>query len=244
MRISTALLVLSLVAGMPIDAATAYTITLNGFHFSRMTTYARGGTAIAAQEGVNPAGLAYSSTSTSIQGAASSESIYALDNDGFDITFDHSKPAASGSYTRSYGFIYFNPDENINYTASGSYTAVDPDGTRVLFFSRLFDYTADSYLYRSEQRSESTVNESFTLGLSGGDAFNYSEGALTSTLIAGHDYQFYYDAFVINSSLAATAVSAASGSVSLDFTAVPEPGTAVLVTMGLVGLVARRRRSN
>ena len=189
---------------------------------------------------VNPgAGLPYSYTSTSIDGLAASEAGYSLTNSGFDITLDHARTGAYLSIAQSSGYIYFSADQDIDYIASGSYTAVDPSGRRTLLYSRLHDDTAGSYVYRAEQQSYTTVNESFTLGGSGGDSYNFNSGSLTGTLIAGHNYQFHYNTFVLADTTASPSGVTGTGNVSLTF--VPEPTTALLLTLGLALLGIRRR---
>ena len=73
---------------------------------------------------------------------------------------------------------------------------VDPDGRRTYLRASLFDLDLTSMVFESFQESFSTVNESFTLGLSEGDLTNIFTGSLSGTLIAGHEYHFFYNAFV------------------------------------------------
>ena len=48
--------------------------------------------------------------------------------------------------------------------------------------------------FRNTQTSIGTPNEAFTLGLSGGDNWNFLSGPLTGTLIAGHVYSMLHEA--------------------------------------------------
>jgi hypothetical protein len=188
-----------------------------------------------------PAAVPYSYTSTSVDGGASSESEYNFSNLGFDITLDHSRVSGDGGISRSYGSIYFSVDNDVDFTALGSYSVVDPDGRRAHVYAYLYDQTSDSYLFQSLQQSDATPNESFTLGGTGGDFNNLQLGSLTGTLIAGHDYNLYYNAY-IQALPSTTSGATASGSFSLVFPA-PEPGTGLLLGMGLLALTAGRRRS-
>ena len=66
-------------------------------------------------------------------------------------------------------------------------------------------------------------------------------GSLTGTLLAGHYYVFSYRSDVSMLYEASPIPSAtAAGFVALSF--IPEPSTALLVTLGLVGLAVKRRR--
>ena len=189
------------------------------------------------------AGLPDANTSTSIDGGASAVSNYDFDNSGFDITFSHSRVDTYFSQGWSYGYTYFSVDQNVDYVASGWYTAVDPDGDgrAVYFRSFLEDMTTASRVFDSLQSSESTPNESFTLGLSEGDDNNIDLGSLAGTLIAGREYQFYYTAYIqtVNPPNASSATG--SGGISLSF--VPEPGAGLLLTTAILGVALRRRRS-
>lgn len=220
--------------------ASALTVTLNGAGTSYMYTAADDRSGGDAYETLYPTALPYSDTSTSVDGGASSESEYDLSDAGFDITFDHSRVSTLDSYGYSAGLIYFSVDQDVDYVASGSYSVVDPDGRSVLLNTLLWDLTAASSLFVSQQESNATPNESFTLGGTGGDYYNNNTGSLTGTLIAGNDYRLYYAIDLYTSPSASTSGATATGSVSLSF--VPEPGTGLLVMTGVLGLALRRRR--
>ena len=228
MRISAALIVLSLVASLPVRSATAYSITVTS-SLLRTWTYGPGG---AVNETVNPTALPYSHTSTSTYASNDSETMYTLSNAGFDITFDHSRTGALGNYAQSLGSIEFSVDQNVDYVASGSYSTVDPDGGHNTFRGWLYDITDVSDIFKDYQTSYGIVDESFTLG----DGFGYT-GSLTGTLIAGHEYLFQHDASIGAAPTSLPSGATASGSISLSFTPAPEPGTGLLVMVGLLGFV-------
>ena len=228
------------------SSATAYTVTLNGFGTSFLSTQASDGSGEIDLDNLTPAALPYSDSSISIDGANSAESFYIFDNTGFDITLDHSRSAGPFKVAESVGGIIFSVDENVNYVASGSYTVVDSVvGRRVLFNASIFDFTDSSELFKSDQLSVTTSNESFTLGESGGDISNVDTGSLTGTLLAGHDYIFSYQAFILSG--ATTSSATATGSFNLSFSQViPEPSAALLFGSGfaVVGLASRRRSAS
>ncbi len=226
-------------------SAGALTITLITHEIygpSHLSTHADDKSAEAVDEHVLPTVLPYSYTSSSVDGGASAESEYDFSSAGFDITFGQARASTFESEGWSYGTIIFSIDEDATYTAAGSYTTVDPDGRRVFLQATLRDITTDSdWLFDSLQNSNSTPNESFTLGLEEGDNGDYFDGSLTGTLIAGHEYSFYYSAAIATSPSASTSDATASGNVSLSFTPIPEPSTALLLGTSLIVLAGMRR---
>lgn len=117
---------------------------------------------------------------------------------------------------------------------------MDPDGRRVVFRTYIGELN-NGYVFDSFQKSRSTPNEGFTLGLSEGDFQNISSGALSGTVTSGADYTLYYLAFTAGDTNPAGAGATGIGSLSLTF--VPEPGTALLMGMGLTLLTISRRQS-
>ena len=130
-------------------------------------------------------------------------------------------------------------DQDTVYAATGSYSVLDSEGRRAYFNVFLFDHTDGLALFRNIQESFSTSNQSFTLGGTV-NAGSTNVGSLTGTLIAGHDYGLHYQIF-IQSFPATSAGATALGNLSLSFAVVPEPSTALLLGLGLVGLGVRRR---
>ena len=125
----------------------------------------------------------------------------------------------------SYGSLYvaFSTDVDVPYTASGSY--LNSSGYTRLF-SRLYDFTADSYPYSSFQDSIGVPAE-FNLGGASGNNSNLFQGSLTGTLLAGHNYiwsgETYTQAY-LNSDLGAEA----GGNVSLTIGVVPEASSMIV----------------
>lgn len=242
MRISTPLLVLLLGICFPINSVLAISVTLDGTKTWLRTQVGLGSGPESVFENVFPATLPYSYSSTVDNGTSSAASDYDLSNADFSITLDHSR-AAMNARALSRGQIFFSVDQDVDYTASGSYSAVDPEGRRIYYEAFLFDHTLLSSAFFSRQVSRSTLNESFNLGGSAGDFENQSSGTLTGTILSGHEYSFQYQVWVDAYPTASPSGATASGNLSLTF--VPEPTTGLLMGMGLVlwlAVDARRQR--
>lgn len=193
----------------------------------------------------------YQDTISITDGTGSLISGFDLSDSGFTMTFDYARGAGFAGVTG--GEFYFSVDENIRYTATGSLSAADPVGRVLELTVYLADvtYPAGLFLLKNRQTSDATPNESFTLGQAGGDYRNTNEGSLTGTLLAGVEYgliiefEAFYDHQYPLPEPPEYSDATFSGNVSLSFSAIPEPTTASLLALGLVGIAAvRRRRAN
>ena len=82
----------------------------------------------------------------------------------------------------------------------------------------------------------------FNAGEQGGDIANNLVGAQSGTLFPGIQYQFGVFAYTQGSGSATTTeTGAATGFGRLTLTALPEPTTGLLLGLGLLGAVVRRR---
>jgi len=113
-------------------------------------------------------------------------------NSSFNISMNHSRPGGLDSNSGTGGDIFFSVSAPTPYSASGTYTAVDPNPRHVNLDALLLDLTTNQTLLNSHQRSIATPNESFTLGEMGGDTENTFTGSLTGNLVVGHQYKFTY----------------------------------------------------
>jgi len=137
--------------------------------------------------------------------------------------------------------IFFSVDAEVGYAFNGSYSAVDPAGRDTTLFVALSDDALGTALFHNFQSSDHTPNASFLVGLQEGDGHRELEGSITGTLLPGHLYSLSIGSSIddyFNDGPAA----AASGTVSLQFVPVPEPGTASLLTGGMLSLAAAHRR--
>jgi hypothetical protein len=186
----------------------------------------------------NPSGVTATSTLAGIQSITNS----VFSSTDISVTFDQSRTGASGTYASGYNVTYFQATGNDAYTISGNYSLSSDYG---YFESRLFDVTANVYVYYNWLQSEG--NQAVTLGQTTGSYNNLLIGSLTGNLIAGHNYWWYTEA-VTQARPTADSGATATGSARLligDLNAIPTPEPASLAIwggLGCMGLLAARRR--
>ena len=172
----------------------------------------------------------------------------------FETSFNHKRFGYPEGYSQSRGILQFTVASDTTYELSGNYNVDHGRGVsgRTVLRSYLGDATGSTYWVNSEQESKSTGNESFVLGGSGGDEFNYFSGSLSGALVPGQTYEFSFEALTEAHHPDDDTGATASGMVTLkigggapeeDDRAVPDSGaTAVLMGLALLGLAAARRR--
>lgn len=129
----------------------------------------------------------------------------------FQIDFDHVRGgidnygiAGSGdSNAASYGTIDFTAADTLPYSITGRYALT---GSKLIRFrGKLVDTTTAQVLFENWQSSGHTSDEIFVVGETGGDQpfgpnypayFDVLTGSQNGTLIAGHTYQFTYEASI------------------------------------------------
>jgi len=195
-------------------------------------------------------GLPYSATIGATAGT--STSTLALDwNDSatsvvFDFTLTQAIDSRQGglSIDTAQAFssqLVFTPVVDINYALSGNYALGSSDTARVFYSVQLLETGAGSVFAQTDE-SNSTVGESFTLGVGGGDATSSVTGASSGVLLAGQEYALFFSAFVQSrdaSGNGAALAASAAGEVVLSMHTVPEPAT--LALLGVAGLLGSRR---
>lgn len=187
----------------------------------------------------------YSATHSQSAAGTQSSAIYTFDNDELLIEFEHShaSDSVSSQYAGSTGLIQFSVDSDVLYLLDGIYQADDDSlGDWILLEAKLIDNSAGAIsLFENSQASDSTVDESFDLGLAEGDSANVLLGSLTGLLVAGHTYTLEYTAEIEDRDLCCSS-TLANGHIRLQLTAIPEPSTALSVGLGLAALSGARRR--
>jgi hypothetical protein len=143
----------------------------------------------------------------------------------------------------------FTVSANTGYALTGQLKVHDvTKAGRDYLNASLLDVTTGALLAYSYQESVGTVDDTFTLGGSGGDLGNLFSGSLNGMLLAGHSYIWSWNAFTQafpDSDGGASATGELTlriGDALLNGT-LPEPGSLALVLLaGGVGAAAQRRR--
>lgn len=227
------------------QAAGAQLVTLNPNNFSSgLVDIAREANQAAVQIPVYPIGFPVSGTTPgAVQGGSSAVTTYSLSEEAFHFLSDQAVDGETNSISRCTSSAYFAIHEDLFYEIEGSFVVVDDEPRRVDFRVYLHDITAGPVetLFDSNQVSLATVDESFTLGLGGGDSANSLQGSLTGTLLADHDYRFIVDTWLTVPSDPPRA-SVATGVVDVTLTFVPEPRQATLCGVAVVVVASLRIR--
>ncbi len=185
--------------------------------------------------------------------AGTSSSTLALDWSGsatsvvFDFTLTQAIDSRQGglSIDTAQAFssqLVFTPVVDVSYALSGNYALGSSDTARVFYSVQLLETGVGSVFAQTDD-SNSTVGESFTLGVAGGgDASSSLTGASSGLLLAGQEYALFFSAFVQSRDASGNGVAlaaSAGGEVVLRVHTVPEPAT--LVLLGLAGVLGSRR---
>jgi hypothetical protein len=182
------LFILACAALLGAPPAAALTVTLtSGFGSSFLEIGSATDSAVHHLSTLFPTVVPFVDSDSVTEGASSNASTYDLSDNALTITFDHTRAPSAGAHAVSEGDIYFSVDEDVGYELSGTYSAIDPDGTLIDLSVKLLHLTTPSWLARSTQISRSTVNEAFVVGESGGDFSNFNLPIRSAQLVTGPD---------------------------------------------------------
>jgi len=200
-----------------------YVVILNEFGPSWLNTVAgTGSPSVGQSETILPhTFLPHSNTSSVSTGSNSSTGDNDLTSDGFIFTFDHGRGPDYGEHGVSSGQVHFRVNKSfesvVTYAIAGNYSVTDSEGRHAILNAALFDETDSVYVFRSDQASRATANQSFTVGQESGDYSNMLNGKQTGGLKEGHYYRFTYTSVIAAYPTASTTGASASGSVSILF---------------------------
>ena len=239
-------LLVALMVAVSVTPARATVITI---HSGSMFIRAYDGV-VGAAENTLPASLPLDTVRSATDGIAANATHYAFDHGGFLIDVEHVRAKVGNANTQSISIhpspIKFSVDVDSPYALSVFYNLSGPD--RIVFYAQLTDATAgNAVLFRNQQVSYSTPNESFTLGEVAGDTTypieQFLSGSLTGNLLAGHHYKLEYN-FTIGHWGSINAANA-NGQLRLQIgEIVPEPSSLLLMLAGVAGLLLWAAKSN
>ncbi len=140
--------------------------------------------------------------------------------------------------------ITFTTDIDTHYELSGTYDALGITGMIVGLAASLYDVTTNEQLFFNNQLHHNASNSViFNLGENHGSAVSILSGSLTGSLLAGHTYEWSFNAYLGENN---HAPSSATGNLKLVLglaAAVPEAASAVIwLVIGLTATWNHRRR--
>lgn len=183
----------------------------------------------------NPTAFPWSGSSTADPGEARYTTTFDFSDDGFIVTYDHTRSTAARSSGQSRGWFDFRVDEPVYYTARGVYDANDPSGRSSLLGSSLYDSERRLYEYEfvREIEDQTTPHIEFGQGSVPGVPGPYS-----GELRPGVRYRFGYNGWLSSaqSTIPPGVIATGSGGVVLSFTPVNAPPVPATSEWGVLAL--------
>ena len=171
----------------------------------------------------------------------------------FDFDMNHTRTGALNSFSQSYeAVLRFTAGANTTYSLTGDYSADDiTSAGRIYSYVGLRNISTNSFLFRDLNDSRNTLDESFMIGIGGeGDYHNLFVGSQTGLLVAGDQYELFFQNVIQAISIADGGASA-TGCVTLSIggatgagscgSSVPEPMPLTMLGAGLAALGLRRK---
>jgi hypothetical protein len=186
---------------------------------------------------------------TATDGGGSSTTDYTFTNAALFIAFTHSRPGnMSGVYAWSDDYfpgpgVTFQVSEPVVVLLSGTYEVDDTGaGDNIWYDVKLWGNGYTTLLHHTYNLSVMTPNESFAVGLPGGDSANSVTGGVVHVLVPGVTYAVEWYAGIQDGHLDLGDIGAvASGYYQVDF--LPEPSSELMLAGGvaMLGALSRRR---
>lgn len=156
----------------------------------------------------------------------------------FDFLFEHSRSGSDASRAEGGGRIDFVLTGALEYSVAGSFSLSGARRIRLDVSVMDLSVYPEQFVYRGWHESTMTAGESFALGMAGGDLISEEVGDLSGALSAGTPYKLSYHYLIENYPAGSADPASAVG--TLNFTLVPEPSA--LIILGVGGLILMRRR--
>lgn len=149
------------------------------------------------------------------------------DTGSFAFDFDLSRSTLE-SRAWVFGSIEFTMSDPLDYDLEGSLSMLG-DG-RIVVSVTLKDLLgyAGHIIYRSQHASQTTPDESFTLGVAGGDIVSTEFGELSGRLLPHVPYRLNYSYWIDHASAFPGASATAEGMLNFALTPPPQPGATAL----------------